>query len=110
MSSLGKRVAWDSLRSRDGATFNGAYQKLGGPFEHDCFLVKIVNQSGSDVVVSLDGVTDIDICPAGSYFLYDETSNASREGGMVVAKWTQFWVKGTATVGYVYLVTQYSAT
>ena len=110
MSSLGKRVVWDALRSRNGATFNGAYQTLGGPLEHDCFLVKIVNQSGSDVVISLDGVTDIDICPAGSYFLYDETSNASREAGMVVPKWTQFWVKGTATVGFVYLVNQYSAT
>ncbi len=110
MSSLGKRVDWEPLRSRNGATFNAAYQTLGGPLEHECFLVKIVNQSGVDIFISIDGVTDIDVCPAGSFFLYDETTNSSREAGMVVHRGTQFWVKGTVTVGLVYLVTQFAAT
>ena len=108
MSSLGIRVNWEPLRTRDGATFTGAYQTLGGPLEHRCYLIKVVNESGSDVLISTDGVMDMDICPTGGFFLYDETSNASREGGLAVDKWTQFYVNGTATTGNVYLVAQYA--
>jgi hypothetical protein len=68
----------------------------------------MVNTSTVPVTVSINGVTDHDICPAGSFFLYDETANASREGGLTVAKGTQFWVKGASGVGSVYLVVQYS--
>ena len=110
MSSLGIRVTWEPLRSRDGATFTGAYQTLGGPLEHACYLVKVVNESGSDVLISTDGVTDMDICTAGGFWLYDECANASREAGLCVAKGTQFYVNGTATIGNVYLVAQYVAT
>lgn len=108
MSSLGIRVAWEPLRTIDSSTFTGAYQKFGGPLEHNCYLIKIVNESGVDVLISIDGSTDIDICPAGGFFLYDECSNASREGGLSVAKWTQFWINGSASTGNVYLVAQYA--
>jgi len=108
MSSLGVKVFYETLRSRDSATFTGAYQTLGGPLEHNPFLVKMVNNSTVPVIVSLDGVTDQDVCPAGSFFLYDETSNSSREGGLTVARLTQFYIKGAAGVGSVYLVAQYA--
>jgi len=60
------------------------------------------------VTISIDGVTDHDICPAGCFFLYDETANASREAGLTVATGTQVWVKGSAGAGSVYLVVQYA--
>ena len=108
MSSLSVRVFYEALRSINSAAFTGAYQALGTPLGHNPFLVKMVNNSTVPVTVSIDGVVDHDICPSGSFFLYDETANASREGGLTVAKGTQFWVKGAAGVGSVYLVVQYA--
>jgi len=108
MSSLSVKVFYEALRSINSATFTGSYQALGTPLGHNPFLVKMVNNATVPVTVSIDGTTDHDICPAGSFFLYDETANASREGGLTVAKGTQFWVKGAAGVGSVYLVVQYA--
>jgi hypothetical protein len=108
MSSLGVRVFYEALRSINSATFTGVYQALGTVLAHNPFLIKMVNNSTVPVTVSIDGIVDHDICPAGSFFLYDETANSSREGGLTVAKGTQFWVKGAAGVGSVYLVVQYS--
>lgn len=110
MTSLVVRAAWEALRTRDGATLNGTYLTIGGPLEHNCFLLKMVNQSGSDVLISIDGVTAIDICPAGGFWLYDECSNASREGGLTVPRMTQFYINGGVTVGNIYLVAQYAGT
>ena len=110
MHSLGIRVAWETLRSIDSATLTGAYQAIGTPLVHNCFLIKFVNEAGNDVTISTDGSTAMDICPAGNFFLYDECANASREGGLSIAKGTQFYVKGTASTGLIYLVAQYVAT
>ena len=107
MSVLQTRVKFEALRSINSATFTGSYQALGSPLAHDPFLVKMVNNSTVPVTVSLDGVTDQDICPAGSFFLYDEQANSAREGGLRIPSGTQVWVKGAAGVGSVYLVVQY---
>jgi hypothetical protein len=108
MSSLSVRVFYETLRTINSATFTGNYQALGSPLAHNPFLIKMVNASNVAVTVSIDGVVDHDICPAGTFYLYDEGSNASREGGLTVAKGTQVWVKGAAGVGSVYLVVQYA--
>jgi len=108
MSSLGVRVSYETLRSIDSATFTGAYQALGTPLLHDPFLYKLVNNSNQIVFISDDGVNDKDVCPAGSFFLYDEGANASREGGLTVRKGTQIWIRGAAGVGSVYFVAQYA--
>jgi len=108
MSSLSIRARFEDLRTINSAAFAGAYLPLGGPLGHNPFLVKMVNASTVPVTVSFDGVSDNDVCPAGAFFLYDECSNASREGGLTIAKGTQVWVKGAAGVGNVYFVAQYA--
>ena len=95
------------MRTIDSSTFTGSYQALGSVLAHDPFLIKMVNASTVPVTVSLDGTTDMDICPAGSFFLYDEQANSPRESGLRIPKGTQVWVKGTAGTGTVYLVVQY---
>ena len=107
MHSLGVRVTWETLRSIDSATLTGAYQAIGTPLAHNCFLVKFINEAGNDVTISTNGVTDMDVCPAENFFLYDIGANASREGGISIAKGTQFYVKGTASTGLIYLVALY---
>jgi len=107
MPSMPIRVRWEALRSINSATFTGAYQALGSAIAHESFLIKMVNISTVPVIVSLDGVIDHDVCPAGSFWLYDEQANSAREGGLRIPKGTQIWVKGAAGVGSVYLVVQY---
>jgi hypothetical protein len=98
------RVSWEPLRSIDSATFTGSYQAVGTPLKNPSFLLKVVNNSNQLVTVSFDGTSDYDICPSGSFFLYDETKTERYE--MLPAN-TQIYVKGSVGTGLVYVVTQF---
>jgi hypothetical protein len=99
-----QRLTWETLRSVDSATLTGIYVKLGTPLVNPSALLKIINNSTVLVTVSIDGVTDIDVAPSGSFWLYDESKTRNLES---VPAGTQFWIKGAAGTGSVYLVTQY---
>lgn len=103
---LTQRIAWENLRSIDSATFTGSYQALGTPLKNPSYICKLVNNSGVLVTISIDGVNDIDVAPANSFWLYDE-SKLSRPDYQFLPANTQFFVKGVASTGLVYLVTQY---
>lgn len=99
------RIAWETLRSVDSATFTGVYVPVGGPLLHPSYILKLVNNSNVLVTISIDGATDIDVAPANSFWLYDEDEgNPIHEA---VPQGTQIFVKGAAGVGLVYLVSQY---
>lgn len=101
------RLAWETLRSIDSSTFTGSYQKLGTPLSNPSYICKMINNSTKDVTISIDGVTDVDFCPAGSFWLYDEGKVGQSGSLPALSANTQFFVKGTAGTGSVYLVTQY---
>ena len=108
MGNYTTRLAWENLRSIDSATFTGSYQALGTAFTQPSYICKMVNNSTVFVTISIDGVNDIDICPASSFWLYDLTKTLN--GGspsLSLPVGTQFYVKGSAGTGSVYLVTQY---
>ena|ERR1044071_9503609 len=98
------RIAWETLRSIDSATFTGSYRALGTPLAHPSYICKLVNNSLVLITISIDGTNDIDVAPAGSFWLYDEYKGISREA---LPSGTQFYVKGSASTGLVYLVSQY---
>lgn len=98
------RIAWETLRSVDSSTFIGAYVALGGPLVHPAYKIKLVNNSNVLVTVSINGSTDIDVAPANSFWLYDETVTTNHE---VLSEGTQIFVKGAAGTGNIYLVVQY---
>ncbi len=102
------RVTWEPLRSIDSATFTGSYQKIGTPFVNPSYICKMVNNSTSLVIISFDGVTDYDVAPASSFWLYDE-GKVGINGDLYPAlpALTQIWVKGSAGTGSVYLVSQF---
>ncbi len=103
-----RKLVYDVMRSRDSATFTGTYQTLGSALSFNCSIVKIVNNSGVLITVSTDGINDHEILPASSFTLYDITTNSNQQGDSIyVPKGTQYYVKGTASTGLVYLVTQY---
>lgn len=95
------RLTWEPLRSIDSATFTGNYLRLGDPLSHPAYILKLVNNSTVLVTISIDGTTDIDVAPSNSFWLYDEESHEANRAG------TQFYVKGSAGTGFVYLVSQY---
>ena len=102
-----QRIAWETLRSIDSATFTGLYQNLGTPLQHPGYIVKLVNNSTVLVTISVDGINDVDVAPAGSFWLYDESKNGLNAQMPSLPQGTQIMVKGSAGTGSVYLVVQY---
>lgn len=101
------RLAWETLRSIDSATFAGSYVNLGTPLLYPSYIIKMVNNSTVLVTISIDGVNDHDVCPASSFWLYDE-GKVGRDGAFpALPAGTQIKVKGSAGTGSVYLVSQY---
>jgi len=99
------RITWEPLRSIDSATFTGSFQAVGTPLAFPSYKCKLVNNSSVLVTVSINGTTAIDVAPANSFFLYDESLNDNSTPCLPAG--TQFYVSGTAGTGLVYLVTQY---
>lgn len=98
------RVVWEKLRSIDSATFTGSYQALGTPLINPSIRLKLVNNSSVLVTISMDGINDHDIAPASSFWLYDADTTPFRNA---IPAGTQIMVKGSASTGLVYLVSQY---
>lgn len=101
------RIAWETLRSIDSATFTGVYQNLGTPLENPSYICKLVNNSTVLVTISIDGINDMDVAPASSFWLYDEGKVGLNSGYPALPAGTQIMVKGSAGTGSVYLVSQY---
>lgn len=109
--SYTQRIAYETLRSIDSATFTGAYQALGTPTLHPGTIIKFANNSNVLVTISIDGVNNHDILPANSLFVYDYTTNRpSSEPVAARDQNTQYFVKGAAGTGLVYLVVQHIVT
>lgn len=109
MGSYTSQIKWETLRSLDSATLAGSYVAVGGPLLHPSYICKLVNNSTVLVTISIDGVTDIDVAPANSFWLYDE-GKGQQAYQIALPQGTQIYVKGSVGVGLIYLVTQYIAT
>jgi hypothetical protein len=107
MSSFGVKIKYAPLQSLDTSTLQGAYLPLGTPIPLNAMIIKMVNGSNVPLFISTEGVTDMDFIPPGSFFLYDESANSSREGGVTMAQGTQFYVKGDTGAGSIYLIIQH---
>jgi hypothetical protein len=104
---LTNKIAWETLRSINSSTFTGSYQEIGDPLLHPSYICKMVNNSDELVTISIDGSTDIDVAPANSFWLYDESKVGVAGSNPSLPAGTQFFVKGSAGTGSVYLVSQY---
>lgn len=75
-------------------------------------LIKIVNNTNVDILVSWDGLNPHDAVPAGGFSLYDFCSDAGSQRGLYAAQGTQFYVKGAAgggNTGTLYIVVFYTS-
>lgn len=104
-----KQLLYEARRSLSSGSITGTYQALGGPLLHPASLIKLINDSDQSVDISVDGSTDVDVAPANSFWLYDVTSNTPTHGddAIFIPQNTQFYVKGTAGTGTIYLIVQY---
>jgi hypothetical protein len=98
-------VRVDALRTLAAGGISGTYAPIGTVFNHPMRLFKIINTCNADVTISFDGVTDNDYVPAGSFVLYDCTTNkVLPDTTFVFANGTQVFAKGTVATGAVYVV------
>ena len=105
--SYSQQLNWETLRSIDAAELTGGYDALGDPLANPSYILKLVNDSTVTVTVSIDGTTDIDVCPSNSFWLYDETKFGTPTYTFAPAG-TQFFVNGMmGGTGNIYLVTQF---
>jgi len=108
-------VQFDTLRSVAFGGISSSYAALGSPLTHNWRIVKIVNTTDGDLIISTDNTVSagMDLIPAGSFTLYDLASNNSPltpADVFVMAKSTQFYVKQSTapTSGSVYLTGVYA--
>lgn len=104
------RIAYETLRTLNSASLAGTYAAIGTPLANASYICKLVNASNILVTISIDGVTDVDVAPANSFWLYDEGKTGLNSAFPALPEGTQFYIKsstGAAGVGNIYLVTQY---
>ncbi len=108
------RITWEVLRTLDSSTMSSSstYYKVGTALLHPSYKLKMVNNSNVLVTVSIDGINDYDVCPANSFWLYDETqAQISTCSSPAIPQGTQISVKSAgAGAGLIYLVSQYLIT
>jgi hypothetical protein len=110
--SFTQRLLYETLRSANTASAS-TFLVLGGPLLHPTSLIKMVNLSNKDLLVSIDGSTSVDVCPSGGFWLYDITTNSPHTNHIFCDEGRQYYVEttdGAAGVGLVYLAVQYVQT
>jgi len=106
--SYTQRLAWETLRSINSTTFNNTFQALSTPLLYPSYILKLVNNSTQLITISIDGINDVDVSPANSFWLYDEGKVGIAGCYPALQAGTQIFVKGAAAgTGLVYLVSQY---
>ncbi len=116
--SYTNRLTWERLRSLDSSTMSSSstYYNVGTALLFPSYKLKMVNNSNFLVTISIDGINDYDVAPAGSFWLYDETQAQFPSATTpAIPAGTQISVKSASAgvvvgVGLIYLVSQYLIT
>lgn len=91
--AFGTRVGFEEIRSAAFGDVGVGYTALGGPLTGACRILRLVNRTNADILISYDGVTDQDVVPMQSFVLYDFTSDRVRDDGFFLAEGTVIWQK-----------------
>jgi len=98
------------MLSLDSATLAGSYLPItgAGGLLNSLFLLKIVNNSTVDVIISYDGTNPHDYIPTKTAVLFDLQSNASPNNLRAwLAQGTHVYVNGATGVGDIFLTGWY---
>jgi hypothetical protein len=84
----------DTLRSLGFASISGSYAAVGTPFVFPVRLICFTNNTDGDMFFSYDGVNNMLFIAAGSFKLFDMSTNKlSTQPQWAFATGTQFYVK-----------------
>jgi hypothetical protein len=102
----------DALRSLAYGSITGSYSAVGSAFSHQTRTIRLINTTDADVTISFDGTNDNMFLPAGSFILYDATSNRQNQQiatTFVYSVGTKIYAKtsGSPSKGAVYVECQY---
>lgn len=102
-------VRFDALRSVANGSITNSYAFLGSQFTHAMRILHFINGTNADMLISFDGTTDNLIVLAGSFVLYDFTSDEDAPEQFRVQNGTQTYVKyvSAPSSGSIYLISVY---
>ena len=76
-------IRYEELRSIAYTSISGSFAGVGTPFSNPVRMLKITNRTDADLIISFDGLTNHDILPAMSAYIYDYCTNESEAGGLL---------------------------
>jgi hypothetical protein len=101
----------EPLRSLAFGSISGTYAGIGAAFANPVRIFWVQNNTDGLLTFSFGGVTDHFVLPASAFVLLDVTSNNSAPAGAIYfAEGQRLYVKGTTTMGAVYLSIFYGTT
>jgi len=110
--SFTTRAIADAIRSVAFGSITGSYVALGTPFAYPARIICFTNTTNQDVFLSMDGTTNQVLVPAGSFKLFDITTNHRpvNHDDFCFAVGTQWYVKYAAapSSGAVYIEVIYA--
>ena len=112
MPTNGIRIRYETLRSLGFASISGTYAAVGTAFANPVRILKITNTTDAALIISFDGVNNMDIVAAKSAWIHDYCSNKSINGGELdQSVGDRVWVKQVTapTVGTVYVTVIYAS-
>src|SRR6266850_6455486 len=103
-TSLAVRLYPEALRTLAFGSVSGTYAGLGAAFLNPSRVIYIVNTTDVLLTFSFDGVADHFVVASNTNMILDVTSNRSDLGGAFsISQGTRIYVKGSPTLGSVYL-------
>lgn len=110
--SFTNKAKVDVLRTLAFGSIGATFTAVGTPFSYQARIICFTNTTNEDVIFSMDGSTDQLIVPAGSFKLFDVTTNHRpvNQDDFCFANGTQWYVKYAAgpTSGAVYIEVVYA--
>lgn len=101
-----QRIKLAVRKTINSASLTGTYQAIGTPLEHPAYDLKILNGSNNVVDISIDGVNDHGAVLPNSPLPLDSCKVGLPTVQFVPAG-TQFYAKGTAGTGLIYIIYTY---
>ena len=102
----------DALRTVVYSSLTSTYAAIGSAFEFQARIICFTNTTNEDVLFSMDGSTDQLVVPAGSFKLFDVTTNHRpvNQDDFCFSIGTQWYVKYAASPssGAVYIEVVYA--
>lgn len=80
-STCGNKIRYETLRILNFADISVSYASVGTPFSHPVRILKVSNTTNANLIISFDGVNEMDFIAASSFYLYDFGSNKADPGG-----------------------------